>query len=556
MTKASTIAVDSPGPAAPGTTPPNGDLQPATETMKAFLSSEGSSSIAVDQLEVSASAATKEALDRAGCGAFVKAGDGGLRFRARASYPAALVDWTRKQMTNAEAGASARIAISVANDKKQVKCRIAIEASSLEHLALNGAGGATAPIDDVHLVWTLKGGVSVASGDVTGDGHGAAMEEGSNDVLANDEEPVTAALIVPAVQKIREARIHGAGVRLFDKGSVLPPPFEVDVDEAAFADLFDGSAADEIELGIVTLGRPATASHGSGAGAGKVSVHDISFTARLKKEAVGAQRTTVKVVPISGFGVVIPATDAQLAAARGKATILADELGPTLDLDAVARLVSALADQPSGSGAPSSRRDELLSYWRGDPAKGTAGAATSFDNGLASFLKSASDVEGVWAYERLPIAASIFSKIESAHGRALSGVSLLALPEAAFPLRPGRLRTIGEAGGHDYRFARATVAQMAALTDVIASGGPGGQPLASIDPDEIDVANAAKAEASPSVSSVDAAARSFVLAREALLDAPAVSDAALLDLQAKSASLAKAIDELKTVTKARFAATN
>ena len=95
---------------------------------------------------------------------------------------------------------------------------------------------------------------------------------------------------------------------------------------------------------------------------------------------------------------------------------------------------------------------------------------------------------------------------------------------------------------------------MGALADIIASGGPGGQPLAGVEPDEIDVAVAAKGESLPAVSSVDAAARSFLLAREALLDAPVVDQGAIDDVAAKGGALAKEIDALRAVTKARFVA--
>ena len=95
---------------------------------------------------------------------------------------------------------------------------------------------------------------------------------------------------------------------------------------------------------------------------------------------------------------------------------------------------------------------------------------------------------------------------------------------------------------------------MGELADIIASGGPGGQAFVGVEPDEIDVALAAKAEALPAVASVDAAARAFLLAREALLDAPIVDQGAIDDVAVKGATLAKEIDALRAVTKARFVA--
>jgi hypothetical protein len=356
--------------------------------------------------------------------------------------------------------------------------------------------------------------------------------------------------------------MHTGDYPIFKKGVPLPPPLEVDLDEDAFADLFDGAIADEIENGVVTP-RPNPSYVGSAnggvwksSGPGVWKTTNIAFTVKLQKQAIGTSRTKLRAVPLAGFGVVSPVSDAELAAARTRAGALASELADTLDLDDVSRLLPALENQPSGSGAASTRRDELDWYWHGDPAKGTAGAAKSFETGLGSFLKTASDIEGLWAYKRLPTAVKIFAQLDAAHGRALSEAAMHSSADAAFPLRPGRLRATGELDGHDYRVARAAVAQMAASADIIvgAGAGAGPQPLVGVEPEEIDFALSAKAEALPAVSSVDAAARNFLLAREALFDAPTVDDAAILDLSAKSAALVKELDALRTVTKARFVA--
>lgn len=524
-----------------GDAPPGETVGQTTEGLSAYLTSEGSRPIRVDDLAIGANAETTDALTRSGCGAFVKSGEGSLHFRARGIYPTAFVEWASREMAKSPVDAVPRIGIAVANEKGEVKCRVAVEPASMEKLTLNGGG---ARIDDPKLEWELKGGVSVAAGDVTGDGRGGAIDEGIGDVQSNDGEPVAIGLLVPAVQKVRGAAMRGNDYPLYQKDVALPPPFEVDIDEDAFADLFDGAMDGELELGVLTIAPKATGYYVGSANGGVWKTTNVSFTFKLTKQQLAASHTKMKAVPAAAFRIALPITDSRLAAAKTRADALATQIGETLDLDAVSRLLSALEGQPSGSGAPSTRRDQLSWYWRGDPAKGSAGEEKAFATGLGEFLGKASDVEGLWAYKRLPTAAKLFSRLDAAEGRAFSEAATQIAPDATFPLRPGRLRTTSALEGHDYRAARAAVAFMT-VTD---------QALMGVEPDEIDVANAAKAEASPAVSSVDAGARNFLLARDALLDAPTVDDAALLDLSAKSAALVKDLDALRTVTKTRFIA--
>ena len=531
----------------PATDTPAGAAPAADEPLTAYLVAEGAAPVPIEGLELHASPAAAEELTAAGCGALVKPGPPGARFRAGAKMPAAFVDWASAEI--AREPSRGRFEIAVAGPQGW-KCAVDIAAPVLASLVLQAPPGAPA-----RLAWDVRT---------------EPRPVGPGDLVAPppDDDPVPIGLLLPAVQKVREAAARPAADLPLFPADVLAPPFEGEISEETHADLFDGAPDDETELGVLVLGPSSPAAPAAPdviTGAGPGSVGRMTFTVPLKKAAIASSRTKMNAIPIAGFALMPTLTEARLTAARAQADELKTSGEATLALDEVSRLILALENQPAGSAAPQTRREELLRYWRGDPAKGTPGSETSFKSGLAAFLRKASNVEGLWAYSRLVTAARIFARLDTpegraregadaariARGRTLADAALRSLEEAKLPMTPGPLRAASGEIGHDYRPAGAAVAMMGEVAPLL--GGPA--PLAGVEPDEIDVAIAARRHGSPAVGAIDVAANQLLLTLDRVLVAPAVTDADLTDLADQSAALVAELQSLQAVTKVRFNAT-
>lgn len=462
------------------------------------------------------------------------AGPSRVALRTPSLPPDTFLRWAGKQMAAASAlEQPLRFAVT---ENGQVVCHAEAPYPALQRLAL--AQGA--------LAWELSlgaplrgssGGVSVAVGDVTGDG------------------ATQAALLLPAVQKIAalpppEASQSAGGYPLFEAGRAAPPAFDVALDAELSGGLFpSGSTGGTTEL-VVQL-----SSHGR-------TVALLLPAVQKVRLAEGAARLSPQM-----DGVILLASDAPAVDPKASVDRLRAEGSSALSQTDVDLLLRALDGQPAGVGDPVKDRAMLLEYWNGAPG-GAAGQLPAFKRGLGVFLTRSSDVEGLWAYQRLLAAGEIFKRLEGSSGALPAGLSreqvsrgamvaTAALPRletASYPMLAAPLPSVGAVAGHSYALSLAAVRMMADAAPSLLAAPPA--ELAGIDPDEIDVAGDSQAELGISVGQTDTAAHDYLLELGGVEGESTEEAAAQLEqLKVKSQALRAALVKLREVTALRFSAT-
>lgn len=475
------------------------------------------------------------------CAAGTHAGGGGggagkVSMNTAALPPETFLRWAGRQM----AGPSAlekplRFAVT---ENGKVVCVAEAPSPSLQRLALQQGA----------LAWQLNlgaplqqsasaGGVNVAAGDINGDGGPQA------------------ALLVPAIQKVRampapEAADTALGYALYEAGKVAPPAFDVALDAEAAAALFPaGSSSGTTEL-VLQL-----SSGGRTMGLLLPAVQKVRLaedTARLSPQRDG-------VILLASD---VPAVDPKVNVDRLRTEGLTSLSQTDVDL-----LLRAIDAQPAGVGDPVKDRAALLEYWNGVPG-GPAGQLPAFKRGLSVFLTRSSDVEGLWAYQRLLAAGELFKRLEGAEGALPAGLSraqvagaamvvTAALPRletAAYPMLAAPLASVGASEGHSYALSLAAVGMMAEAAPLLLAALPA--ELASIDPDTLDAAAKSQAELEISVGQTDTAAHDYFLELGGVEGESTDEAAAQLEqLKVKSQALRGALVKLRDVTALRFAVT-
>lgn len=536
-----TVAVEEPARDAPGApTPPSAPAAPATTARRVWLVTAGEPAVPIHDVRILGADGVPLAAARDnGCDALsdivTGGGPGGspkrLAVETGAAVPASFLDAVARDVSAASAAVGGvRVAVGDLNGDG-IDCVVPVPAASLTKakLTTRKAGGA----EEARVVWELVAGGPLVVEPRAPDGAGMPLD------LDSPVPATTAGLLLPAVQKVREAAMTESaddGLALFG-GPAAPTPFDVPLPAGEDAD-DEGRSA----IGLVQL---------RGGGRAFALTYEMT-TARVSPERV-------RVTPGKRLGLV----RSDLAgASEPSISGLGAEAPATLVTSELERLLAALDGQPSLSGEPMQAHLALKTYWTS-----SAGTLPSFANGLSTFLGRASNEEGFWAYTRLVTAHRVFAGLDPAEGRRPEGMTAddivtsrllvaaatLDSKTASFAMLPGGLLSAPERAGHDYRLALAATHRLAAAGPLLVSSLP--HQLVGVEPDEIDVAVASGKQGTPEVRSVDSAAKRYTAKRDEVLADAAPTATQLSELAAETAKLRGALAALGTVTEARFAVT-
>lgn len=488
---------------------------------------------------VDGSAALVEAVRGTACEAVVSAREpGGIHFATDASTDRRLYRWLAAQMDDPAADPLDALTVVVTRGD-EVACAIELSSPSLEtgHLVSRAPPNALTSAEDgpVGLAWNVE----VDDGGV--------VERGDAKLFVRKSGGDTqAALLLPAVQKVREAAVApegDEGYLLYDRSGVLPAPFALELDDDAIDELFPAGATSATQAAFLKLGDIK----------GEVLALDLGeLSLAFDGSDTVATPTRTPTLVVAGIE---PADELQQ---------LLDELLVQMpatfngaDFDQALRLLDS---QPAPTGDAEADLAALEEHWLSGSAVPNA---HRFNAALGAALTYAANEEGAWSYAFTPLAASVFDRLATEEGRRLEGVSadtivnarmwalasFINLPDASVPMSAAVLDAVDDFSSETHP-CTAAVAAMRSLSELaVPMTGADPSQLVGIEPDEIDVAVAVTEAMSITAFDVDRRAVRFKKAAEPLIQGEGELD--LAAMYAASAALSEGLRELKAVTEAR-----
>ena len=464
----------------------------------------------------------------AGSGSSMSRGGGGggggagkASFVTSAVPTGGLAEWAADEVAGRPHASSASIFLKTKDIEGELTCVIELGELKLDRLALRGSN------DAPQLAWEISSARASAR---------PPAGERIDEIAA---EPTTAAMLLPAVQKVRTAAqatsSDEGGYPLYVAGGGAPPPFDLVLGEEDTRAVFPHGTGGP-RRAILELASPSAA---------------VGFVLDLDTvlDPSGRARATVRSIPAVLADASAPhdAATASVAALRAAAPSTADEA-------TAGRLLVLLDGRPTPTGSLGDRRAAIADYWNGNNRRST------FDTLLGTFFTVARDEEGAWAYTRLISSARTFAALDPKssaiagpsvlRSRLVASAALLDLERAAFPMALPQASNDATLSAHDYGMALTAVARLGEAGPLLVAAKP--SELAGILPEEIDVAVAVEAERTPDTTVAADASHRFGATLDVVLGAGSVTENDLTQLESDSKALRDAITALQDVTLVRF----